>query len=60
MRYAVALLVAMAMSTAADGAIIIGRIHRPRTVAVSKSVVVSQVGVTRVRSSCAVGICGVR
>lgn len=60
MRYAVALLVAMAMSTAADGAIIIGRIHRPRTVAVSRSVVVSQVGVTRVRTTCSAGICGVR
>lgn len=60
MRYAVAILVAMAISTAAEGAIIIGRIHRPRTVAVSKTVVVSQVSYAQVRTTCRAGACGLR
>lgn len=59
MRYAVAILVAMAISTAAEGAII-GRIHRFRTVAVSKTVVVSQASYAQVRTTCRAGACGLR
>lgn len=57
MKYAIALLVALAVSSVGEGAIFV---RRSKTVAISKAVVVSQPTVVRARAVCRTGVCGVR
>jgi hypothetical protein len=58
-KLGLAFLVAAIVSTSAD-AHIFGRVSRSRSVAVSKTVAVQQVGVARARVVCRSGQCGVR